>query len=484
MANASKPHQTEKGLWAISIGFYILNGKRTQRKHWLGRDEETATRLAKALHLAWDAETSTDENGKKVWCQESIDRAFAFAGAVKEARPKASTLAPDYPVQPKPKSKSTGYTFSQALDEYEKAFKARSGISERHKVATAERLSSIKAHLANLEHGGVILSELPMPKIDGEWLERIKNHIASRPFQKRKGRTHLRLSVVTVGNWLMLLGCAFKWFSKTERIGWKPTDPDWRKLFNLSKQEQWALKTPQERDPKRRDADGKPATRFTVEELATIFKTASPLGRRYLLMGLLLGWAQEGINSFCKSHFVKEGKDYFIERHRGKTGVPAKWWVAPELAEMIKVGMSVTPDNKHDLAFLTEHGYPLVHDKCDTIRLTWDRCLRYSPLTVRDLPFGRVKKCGAQLVRNISGSAELAQLFLAHTPKTVAELHYTDDSANVGVGEGLEDLDFGKSPFERLHDVQRDIWKRLKGLFYPDKAQQQEAPVKQEGKAA
>ena len=88
MAHNSTPHLTNKGLWSISIGHYSNEGKRTQKKFWLGKDEAQASSIAKALHLAWDNETTVDGDQKKVWSQESIDKAYAFAGAEKKTTPK------------------------------------------------------------------------------------------------------------------------------------------------------------------------------------------------------------------------------------------------------------------------------------------------------------------------------------------------------------------------------------------------------------
>ena len=108
--------------------------------------------------------------------------------------------------------------------------------------------------------------------------------------------------------------------------------------------------------------------------------------------------------------------------------------MCPELAEALKRSMAKTPANADDLAFLTEDGHPLVHGKTDTIRLTWERCLSTAPAGVRCLPFGRVKKCGAQVVKNVGGR-EMLQLFLAQRRTTVADVHYAGDDVAVGVGK-------------------------------------------------
>jgi hypothetical protein len=147
--------------------------------------------------------------------------------------------------------------------------------------------------------------------------------------------------------------------------------------------------------------------------------------------------------------------EYYIDRRRGKTGIEGFWWVCPELAEILKASIAETSANADNLAFLTSDGLPLVHGKTDTIRLTWERALSTAPTRTRELPFGAVKKCGAQIVENLGGH-ELAQLFLAHRPATVAAGHYTGASVSVGIG---------KTAFERLHDVQKQMYEALRPRY-------------------
>jgi hypothetical protein len=279
----------------------------------------------------------------------------------------------------------------------------------------------------------------------------------SRPPRKLDDKP---ISINTVSHWLMHLSTAFDWFARTKRIGWKAPD-DWRDAFCLTEKHKWAMMT----DPER-SAYGKPAPCFTVDELAKIFKCGAPLEKLYLLMGLLLGWSQEGICSFLKEQFVQRGEDYYVEKPRSKNNGACKWWVAPELAAMMKKHMALTKPNKHGYAFTNEFGEQL-NERTDSIRLTWDRALSHAPMSVPDMSFGKVKKCGAQLVQDVSGSPQLAQLFLAQKSKTVAQKHYAaTDPIVADIG-----IDLGKSQMQRLQDTQRDIWKRIKPLFFPVKVE-------------
>src|SRR4051812_49389566 len=146
MASNSLPHLTQKGLWAISIGFSIVNGKRTQRKHWLGRDKALAIRKSKALYIAWEGETAVDGEDKKVWTQATINAALAFAAPASSAPPPASApvavqLVPSLPVPPPSPVKT--YTVLAALDEYVEHNTNRSDIGHHHVDGTEQRTASI-----------------------------------------------------------------------------------------------------------------------------------------------------------------------------------------------------------------------------------------------------------------------------------------------------------------------------------------------------
>ncbi len=344
-------------------------------------------------------------------------------------------------------------SFGSALDEFVKFTEARNDVGAVHRDGLRSRVNSIHAHLnmtAVSDTDRRLLGSVPVNEIDAEKLARIRNMITSRPLTHHQRRNRKPISIDTVKNWLMTIGMALDWFEITPRIGWTPPHHRWREQFTLTKKQEYALQTPEERD-----ADGRPKAAFTVDELVQIYKCCTKLGRRYLLMGLTLGWAQEGISSFRRPQFVQIKGEYYIDRRRGKTGVEGYWWVCPELAALIKEAMGWTTANKDDLAFLSEKDQPLVHGKTDSIRLTWERAIRLAPSAVRRLPFGRVKKCGAQIIENLA-SHETAQLFLAHRTQTVAAKNYVGADVNVGIG---------KSPYEKLHDAQREMWKQLKPLF-------------------
>ncbi|MGE5607910.1 MAG: hypothetical protein ACM359_01540 [Bacillota bacterium] len=60
MSKERLPYLTKQGFYAVSIGFHLKNGRRTQKKFFLGSDRPSAIREARALRLAWEEETTTD----------------------------------------------------------------------------------------------------------------------------------------------------------------------------------------------------------------------------------------------------------------------------------------------------------------------------------------------------------------------------------------------------------------------------------------
>jgi hypothetical protein len=451
--------KNERG-YSRTVGYYMHNGKRVPRKFRLGHDRALAKRMVEALETAWEG--LPGERGQKVWTEDAIQAALnpltasvALVTTVKSLAPVAPVAVPVFAPEPvPPPSPVRTYTLPEALDEFTKYFDARFDISQTHRDGTKSRINSVKLHIDELfveQHDGarVYLKDLPVSAVDMEWMGKIRNKITSRPLTKHVYDTPKPISIDCVKNWLMALAMAFDWLDRTPRIGWVAPHPRWRENFTLTKKQEYALRTPDERDN-----EGKPKPAYTVDELVQIYMNTSPLGKKYLLMGLLLGWSQEAIKSFRKCHLLMIDGEYYIDRRRGKTGIEGFWWLCPELAEILKTSIANTPANADHLAFLTEDGLPLVHGKTDTIRLTWERALNTAPTGTRKLPFGAVKKCGAQIIENLGGH-ELAQLFLAHRPATVAAGHYTGSDVSVGIG---------KTPFQRLHGVQKLMYEALRPL--------------------
>lgn len=358
-----------------TIGYHQNDrAERVPRKFRLGYERHQALRKLEALLDAWD--DLPGERGTKVWNDAAIEAAMdsvavtpePFEDGASTTTPTATPVVPPRTPKAATPPPTSCVSFGFALDEFATFTEARNDVGSIHRDGTRSRINSIKIHLGVTPVSDTdrrTLDALPVCDIGSEVLGRIRNLITSRPLTHHQRKNRKPISIDTVKNWLMVLGMAFDWFEITPRIGWTPPHHRWREQFTLSKKQEYALQTPEERDN-----GGKPKPAFTVDELVMVYKNSTKLGRRYLLMGLTLGWAQEAITSFRRPHFVQKNGEYFIDRRRGKTGVEGYWWVCPDLVPLITEAMGWTPANEDDLAFLTEDGLPLVHGKTDTIRLT------------------------------------------------------------------------------------------------------------------
>lgn len=300
--------KTDKG-YCRTIGYHRNgSGRRAPRRFWLGHDRSVALRKAKVLVEAWEA--LPGGRGEKVWTETAIAKALdgvtvtptAAVGESVTAGPVAvPVFAPRAVPPPDPRG---SYTLPQALEQYAKWFGERNDISDYHRNGTKSRIASIKSHVEDIiaEEGGqtVRLADLSMSAVDMEWLSRIRNKVTSRPLTKHSYDTLKPISIDCVKGWLMALGMAFDWFDRTPRIGWTAPHSSWRGQFTLTKNQEYALRTPEERDQQ-----GKPKPTFTLDEIVAIHKNAVPLERLYLQMGVFLGWSQEGIRSLRRPHLVK-----------------------------------------------------------------------------------------------------------------------------------------------------------------------------------
>ncbi len=94
-----EPTVASNGLYRIGLGYHLVNGKRKQKQHWLGRDKATANRIASDLDAAWHLEHSTDSEGRKVWSKALLDRAY---GKVIEQSPEPMQSSQIQRAAPKP----------------------------------------------------------------------------------------------------------------------------------------------------------------------------------------------------------------------------------------------------------------------------------------------------------------------------------------------------------------------------------------------
>jgi integrase len=115
-----------------------------------------------------------------------------------------------------------------------------------------------------------------------------------------------------------------------------------------------------------------------------------------------------------------------VDHIRGKTGIRGRYVIPEPVGHLLLHGM----EKNGELAFLTADGKPLVwygqegkRHKTDSVAQMWRRLLRKCP-QVRRLGFKYLRKTGATLIGDLTGSDRLAELYLSHSGQSVARKHY------------------------------------------------------------
>jgi integrase len=443
MAKSHVPYLGKNGRYRVEIG---------GRNFWLGKDQQTALKLTSTLDAFWVNEKHQNAQGKKCWSDGNIAAAFNLVGLRPPVMSEPRTRVIVNAVQPTTNNlrqniPSREVSFHQALDLYSSYRLADKTIGEHTSADSESIVKSLKRNLP----------DQPLHNIDGAALGSIRDTLLARPPRVTDGKP---ISVATVKKWFMELGMAFSWFSHPDsRIGWQPPYPQWREKFTLDDRQAANLSDD--------DEYGAVKPTFTLDQLTILYKVGTPKERFYLLLGVFLGWTAKEIATLKKSQIKDANGEMFIEKKRSKTGVKTTFWVCPELAQILRRAVANTPSNPGDLALLTENRQgeplPLLHGNTDTVSQTWIRLLHRANKAeqrVPNYPHSRLRKFAGQAVENLSGDHSLAQLLLSHKRADVASTNYIGLGVNVGLG---------KSPYERLWDVQRLVHKALKPMLDPIK---------------
>ena len=173
---------------------------------------------------------------------------------------------------------------------------------------------------------------------------------------------------------------------------------------------------------------------FTLDELKLLFaNVATSHLRCCMLLALGCGMGQGDISDLRMKEVDWEGG--YIDRERSKTKVRSRHKLWPETLELLK-------QHRHPLAagddrvLLNEDGLPLVrrkingdtYQKCDAIKLRFDRLLRKTKLN-SGRSFYCLRKTGATLIESIDPAA--TEMFLSHSEKTMKKAYAQRDFARL-----------------------------------------------------
>lgn len=204
---------------------------------------------------------------------------------------------------------------------------------------------------------------------------------------------------------------------------WLDSSGQWdapKRLDRLFRVNYQALRTPLE---VKRHGLG-PVT-FTLAELLTLWRQATPRQRLYLGLALNIGETAQGLAGLLKDDLTRDGETWVIDRNRGKTGVRGVYHLWPEVQELLAAEMD--KDATEPLLLKSSDGKPLVWfhrtGRVDSVSKTWANLLKRCP-TIRKMGHKYLRKTGASLIEALTGSDRVAELYLSHQGESVAKRHY------------------------------------------------------------
>jgi hypothetical protein len=267
----------------------------------------------------------------------------------------------------------------------------------------------------------------------------------------------------------------FRWLDATERFGW-PLPRGFRQIDRSIGETE--------------DEFAQPLSviqndTYTVDELATLNRNATPVERIVLYVGLNcgMGAAELGrirahdILLFHKHEFAETlnfsstDEDCFIRYLRPKTKVFGEWLLWPETVQMMRWGLERSDRIGSDLLFVSEGGRPWYneqHNKNPQAKFTnlFNRIIertRKSDANFRRLPFGTLRDTLPNILRT-RHSSEMASLCLAH--------------GSTFRGDKLIDC-YTNKPFGRFHDLMRTAREYVAPVFEAAPENPAEKPVEQ-----
>ncbi len=318
---------------------------------------------------------------------------------------------------------------------------------------------------------GILLArhpDQPLSALDFAAIEEMIRYWRKRPVSRSKGSSG-PIAKKTAENFIKTLKGFLKWLHRAESF-------DWRRPENLDD-----IKTRVELV----ESDRKPQVTadelFTVDELATLYKYATPLERMFLLLSLNCHFGQAEISSllvgeiFLRTPHVKKIQeilgfnstqgDSFIRRYRRKTGVYGEWLLFPHTVMALEWAL----ERRQSHADFGDDARVILNSKgqpYDTPTATGNAnqqiANRFADLVRRiqndgqrgfaKRPFKMVRKTAATMIREIA-DGEIQGLFTSHGQPVA-----TDDLADV----------YAVRPFGKLFVALRALRLRLEPVFRAD----------------
>lgn len=223
---------------------------------------------------------------------------------------------------------------------------------------------------------------------------------------------------------------------------------------------------------------------YTVEELATLNRHATPIERLALYVGLNCAMGAAELGRLCasdvllhKKHeldeflsFTSTDDDSFIRCLRPKTKVFGEWMLWPETVQMIEWGLERSRGFGSALLFVSEKRRPWYNEqnKNPQAKFTsvWGDLigrLQKSEPSFRRLPFGTVRDTLPSVLRT-HHSSEMASICLSH--------------GSTFKSDKLLDC-YTNKPFGRFHDLMREARDYMAAVFEAAPADPTATPTQQ-----
>ncbi|HVX57134.1 MAG TPA: hypothetical protein VHA37_05365 [Candidatus Saccharimonadales bacterium] len=348
------------------------------RMVYLSRDREDSARMAMALAARWETLLAAGQG----WTDEII----------------ADVLAPYRPQMVKPTKGIKPVSLYAAIDAYLEAYKA--GVSESRYQRHVTAMTAYKGQQ----------SDCPLSAIAWDKLAATVAHFTARP----KTSHGSPMAVATVQTTVKAI---YALYDHLDAAGLWDAPKRFQRLFKV---DYGRLRTPLE---VKREGQGPDV--FTVEELAALWKAATPRQRVFLGLALNIGETAQGLAALQKADLRQEGETWVVDRNRGKTGIRGVYPLWAEVRKLVEADMNKNADEP--LLFKSADGKPLVWFggtwRVDSVAKTWSNLLDHCP-KVRRLSHKHLRKTGASLIEHLTGSDRVAELYLSHSGNSVAKKHY------------------------------------------------------------
>jgi hypothetical protein len=396
-------------------GYFRFVGKDangTKRRFWLGNDQKLATIAVMKLQQLWDGHVN--EIGH--W----TDLFLPVAQAISHHRQEVKIEGPALRVNALAQLVSNIIRVIPVnVDTYTAEITRHSQADSLYKPVDGIQASTGTLHEA-FDDWKTYLASQPDPSGHchkcQEGVDRFKDHHDDCPLSTLgEQRTHDLLTYwgnrpkgkrgvisVDTAKWHIKRMREFlRWLHRSEKYGWrKPADfAEWRITIKDSADD-YALNHPT----------------FTIEELKTLYQSAVPLVRAFMLLALNCAFKHAEISTLKRT----EIKDGLIKRIRGKSKVVAEWKLWPETEAALRWATERAEKiGEKTLVFVTAEGKAYNAktaggNKPSRIANLWNDTLAKSGLPEdRRLSFKHLEKTASTWIRDHVGG-ELASMFISH----------------------------------------------------------------------